>query len=1054
MTEKPPVQKKNVYLFALLGLLLGLSFVMAGVIMTYGYFHDVVGVYPIGLRLVLFILIALVPISLTAAGALAGRKQDLLEQANEEAQNYITRFAGRERKLIQENAERHNLEKILERGKREWESIFDAAHDAILVADNHGRIIRCNRSATHLLHTPFDQLVNTQIDQVLLGKAQDTSIRLVTLNGEVYIPTLGSWLDITYYPIEIDDEKKGTIFNIRDITERKRSEAIIRQQKDYLQTLVNNSPVAIVTLDQGLNIQSYNPTFESMFGYTHGEMMGKNLDQLLAGQSGNGKNHGLAAPSERVLRGEAVKTIVQRQRKDGTMVDMEISGVPLTVEGNLPGVLWLFHDITELVQARRVAEQADRAKSEFLANMSHEIRTPMNGVIGMIELALGTEMTDEQYDFLISARDSADALLNVLNDILDFSKIEAGQLQLEMVDFDLLNVVEGVAQTSAARAETKGLEMVSFIDPAVPTIVKGDPGRLRQVLVNLVENAIKFTEHGEILIRTELAEETDDEAMDNTSQSADQALVKVRFSVTDTGIGIPLERKQAIFERFVQADGSTTRRFGGTGLGLTISKQLSEMMGGHIGVESEPGKGSTFWFTVTFEKMADLERAESQDYADLHDVRVLVVDDNATNRRVFSRMLESFGCHVATVSSGLEVMPALFRGLLTNAPYRVVLVDMQMPGMDGEETLRSIRREPLTQDVKVIVLTSIGRRNELSGVNEMGCSGYLIKPVKQMQLRETLELVLSSKRADDRIERKRRERLGLPVTTRPLHILLAEDNEINQKMTRTLLARKGHTVDLAVNGLEAVIAAKTNHYDLIFMDVQMPEMDGFEAAQVIRKMEQEGELAGRHIPIIAMTAHALHGDRQRCLDAGMDDYVSKPLDPRKVFQAIERWAEMNQPAAPQTAETTPPGATQPLSLKQNTKNAGDKETGEPTKEPSYNDDVPLDVESALNRFSDDRDFYYNLLSDFLHSLPVRLEEMRAALANGDTRTLSYLAHNLKGVAANFSARQLARLSAVLDEQCRVGDLEAARSLMAEVEAAAGRLETCAAEEMEKGEGIT
>ncbi len=1051
--------KKNTILFALCGLLLGLAFVMAGVIVTYSYMRDVLGVYPLELRVILYFLVALVPITLTAAGALAGQKQDRLEQMNAESQEFVTRFASRERKLIQENArlvqenaERHNLEKILERGKREWESIFDAVQDTILVADIHGRIIRCNRSATQLLQMPFDQLVNSQIDQILLGKHQETSIRLVTLKGEVFVPVIGRWLDITYYPIDIDEENKGTIFVIRDITERKHSEAIIRQQKDYLQTLINNSPVAIVTLDQSLNIQSYNPAFETMFGYPHDEMVGRNLDLLLEGNPGNGhgngNGHGPASSlSERVMKGQAVKTIVQRYRKDRTMVDVEIYGVPLVVEGNVNGVLWLFHDITELVQARRVAEQADRAKSEFLANMSHEIRTPMNGVIGMIELTLGTDVTDEQYDFLIGARESADALLNVLNDILDFSKIEAGQFQLETIDFDLPSVVEGVAQTSAARAEIKGLEMVSYVDPAVPAMVKGDPGRLRQILVNLVENAIKFTEHGEVLIRTELVEET-------VSADPEHARVTVRFSVTDTGIGIPPERKQAIFERFVQADGSTTRRFGGTGLGLTISKQLAEMMGGEMGVESEPGKGSTFWFTVPFEKMPYQERADQPDWTDLHDVRVLVVDDNATNRRVFCRMLEGFGCQVSAVSSGLEVMPTLFRGLLTNAPYRLVLVDMQMPGMDGEETLRAIRREPLTQDVRVIVLTSIGRRNELSGVNEMGCSGYLVKPIKQLQLHETLELVLSSKRIDARAENKRRSRLALPKTTRSLHILLAEDNEINQKMTRALLTRKGHSVDLASNGLEAVEAAKTNRFDLIFMDVQMPQMDGFEAAQVIRKMEQDGDLAGQHIPIIAMTAHALHGDRQRCMDAGMDDYVSKPLDPRKVFQAIERWADSVPPAVvPETtnADTPKLGDTQPIAIHGNGKVKTEKVVEEKLAEDRYNDDVPLDLENALNRFSDDRDFYYNLLGDFLRSLPDRLNEMRTALANGDTRTLSYLAHNLKGVSANFSARQLARLSAVLDEHCRVGDLEAARGLMAEVEAAAGRLETCAAEQMEKGE---
>jgi two-component system, sensor histidine kinase and response regulator len=1069
MPAKSVTPKKNTILYALYGLLLGLAFVMAGVIITYSVLHDVLSVYPTELRLVLYVLTAMVPVSLAGAGAVAGREQDRIEKMNAEAQLFIGRFASRERKLLQENAQRYNLEKILERGKREWESIFDAVQDSILVADSHGRVIRCNRTATQLLHTPFDQLVNSQIDQILLGKVQDTAIRLITLNGEVHIPTLGGWFDISHYPIEIEEENTGMIFVVRDINERKRSEAIIRQQKDYLQALINNSPVAIVTLDQGQAVTSCNPAFETMFGYMNKEVLGHNLDQLLAvsGNNGNGNGHGhgpAISYSERVLKGEAVKAIVQRRRKDGTNVDVEVSGVPLIVEERIAGVLWLFHDITELVQARRIAEQADRAKSEFLANMSHEIRTPMNGVIGMIELTLDTNITDEQYDFLIGARESADALLNVLNDILDFSKIEAGQLQLESIDFDLPNMVEGVAQTSAARAELKGLEMVCFVDPQVPALVKGDPGRLRQILVNLVENAIKFTEHGEILIRSELVEETKEDSQESedskelagSQASEENPRVLVRFSVTDTGIGIPAERQLAIFERFVQADGSTTRRFGGTGLGLTISKQLSEMMGGKIGVESEAGKGSTFWFTVSLEQLPHQERTDQQDWADLRDVRVLVVDDNATNRRVFSRMLESFGCQVSAVPSGLEVMPTLFRGLLTNAPYRMVLVDMQMPGMDGQETLRAIRREPLTQDVKVVVLTSIGRRNELSGVNEMGCAGYLLKPVKQVQLRETLELALSSKRSDARAESRRRSRQMQPKATRSLHILLAEDNEINQKMTRALLTRKGHIVDMANNGMEAVKSARAYHYDLILMDVQMPEMDGFEAAQAIRKLEQNGEMGRKHTPIIAMTAHALHGDRQRCMDAGMDDYVSKPLDPRKVFQALERWGDVPQSEAslPDETNSAKLGDTQPVVIHPAKRSRVDiKDLKGPSFEDAYENDVPLDIENALNRFSDDKDFYYNLLGDFLRSLPVRLEEMKTALASGDTRTLSYLAHNLKGVSANFSARQLARLAAVLDEHCRVGDLEAARGLMGEVETAAGRLETAAADLMGKGEEI-
>jgi PAS domain S-box-containing protein len=1044
MPGKLSAPKKNAVRYALYGFLLGLLFVAISAWVINGLLGSALAGYPPVMRYLLYGLAAVGPLCLAGAGLALGHKQDRLERLNAEAQQFIARFAGRERKLIQENAHRHNLEKILERGKREWESIFDAVQDAILVSDGMGRVIRCNRSATRLLRISFDHLVNMPIDEILLGAPQETAVRLVSLNGEVHIPFLGGWFDITRYPIDIDEENRGLIYVIRDVTERKQSEAIIRQQKDYLQALVNNSPVAIVTLDQRLGIQSCNPAFETMFGYSPAEVNGQNLDHLLEGTmpGGIGKNGSGSKPmltySERVMRGESINAIVQRHRKDGSAVDVEISGVPLVVDGSIAGVLWLFHDITELVQARRAAEQADQAKSEFLANMSHEIRTPMNGVIGMIELTLGTDLSDEQYDFLIGARESADALLNVLNDILDFSKIEAGQLQLEMVDFDLPNVVEGVAQTSASRAEIKGLEMLSFVDPAVPSFVKGDPARLRQILVNLVENGIKFTERGEILIRTDLVDESKDQAV-------------VRFSVSDTGIGIPLERQHAIFDRFVQADGSTTRRYGGTGLGLSISKQLAHMMGGQIGVESEPGRGSTFWFTVTLDKLPHEDSGESQEGAELNGLRVLIVDDNATNRRIFSRMLESFGCQPTAVSSGTEVMPALFRGLLTKTPYRAVLVDMQMPVMDGEQTLHAIRREPLTQDVKVVVLTSMGRRAEMHRANELGCDGYLLKPIKQTQLREMLEMVISSKRGEARIESRRRARVtsSLQSSQQPVHILLAEDNEINQKMARALLVRNGYEVDLASNGVEAVNAIRARNYDLIFMDVQMPEMDGLEAAQMIRQMEGES----RHTPIIAMTAHALQGDRQRCIEAGMDDYVSKPLDPRKVFQSIERWTTALRMAPPEVRMEGLREAMEPVEMNTGSgEPAADGDSAAQSEGLSRVDTI-LDVDSALVRFSDDRDFYYNLLGDFLLSLAQRLDEMKEALEKENLQALSYLAHNLKGVAANFSAMQLAHLSAALDEDCRDGDLAAARARIAELLAAADRLQTQAAERTGSGEQV-
>jgi PAS domain S-box-containing protein len=1048
MPEQMSSSKKKTLRFAWYGFLFGLFLTLLGVLLVYGAFESVWSQLPNGFESGLIVLAILLPLGLAGAGALAGHDYDRLSGEYRKAQEFIDNFSERERKLIDENAQRYNLEKILERGKQEWESIFDAVQDAILVVDSHGRIIRCNRSATRLLHKPFDQLVNTSIEHVLLGAPQDTAIRLVSLHGEVQIPVLGGWYDITRYAIDLDEGNKGMIFTIRDVTERKNNEAIIRQQKDYLQALINHSPVAIVTLNKEQDILSCNPAFENMFGYHHDEVMGRSLDDLSTGVSEGSAaeaSPSLSGYSERVLGGESVKNLVQRRRKDGTVIDLEILGVPMVVDGQITGILWLMHDITELMQARRAAEQADRAKSEFMANMSHEIRTPMNGIIGMIELTLGTQLSDEQYDFLTGARESADALLSVLNDILDFSKIEAGQLQLETIDFELLNVVEGVAQGSAARAESKGLELTSYVDANVPVSVRGDPGRLRQILVNLVENAIKFTEHGEVLVRIEPVQEENQRNI-------------LRFEVSDTGIGIPEERCQAIFDRFVQADGSTTRRYGGTGLGLAISKQLVEMMGGEIGVNSEVGHGSTFWFTLPLQKAQVSQPVAAAAPANLQDFRVLIVDDNATNRRIFSRMLENFGYQVTAIASGQEVLPTLFRALLTKEPYQLILLDMQMPGMDGEQTLQMIRREPLTQDVKVVVLTSMGRRNELDRVIELGVSGYLLKPIKQYQLRETLESIFVGKKGSSR--QMVTYTSGNPATTRddgqPVHLLLVEDNVINQKMARALLTRQGYQVDLAGNGMEAVTVARSGGYDLIFMDVQMPDMDGFEATRLIR--EEEG--SQRHTPIIAMTAYALHGDRQRCLDAGMDDYVSKPLDPRKVIQTIQRWTDggIQEEASPQDVEAnTPTGQNGTGSLPAQ---PVEKIIQKPPVPPAGSSNgmqqktaVPLAVERALDRFSNDRDFYYNLLEEFLLSLPDRLSEMKVSLEKGEAQNLSYLAHNLKGVSANFGADELSQLSAALDESCRSGDLVAARRLTVEIEAAAARLSKFVANQTNKGEEV-
>ncbi len=921
--------------------------------------------------------------------------------------------AGRTAELVAEIAQHKRTAAALQESEKRYRTLFENSADALLTLDGL-RILDCNTTTLRMFHAkdksefigmhpaqispprqPSGMYSQTWADQKIAEATEKGASRFDWVcrrrDGEDFLA------EVSLTAIELGGHKV-LLATVTDVTEVRQSEEQLQLRDSALKATVNGM---LITDNRG-RIVWVNPSFTKLTGYSAREAVGQSLHLVMSSSQNIETYEQMLAA---VLSGKSWREEITSQRKDGVVYTEEMTVTPVrNSENSVTHFIAVIQDVTkrkqaeeELLRAKEAAEAATKAKSEFLASMSHEIRTPMNGVIGMTGLLLDTELTPEQREYAKIVRNCGNALLTIINDILDFSKIESGKMSIEPTGFNLRQAVEEVTDLLLMDADDKGIELIVRYMPQTPNRVVGDPGRIRQVLTNLVGNAIKFTDNGHVLVTVECVELADKRA-------------SLRFSVQDTGIGIPTEKIGDLFQRFSQVDASATRRHGGTGLGLAISKQLVELMGGTIHVESHLGAGSTFWFTLRLPVDHKPDTVVSPSHV-LKNLRVLVVDDNEVNRRIVEEQLGSCDARISQASSAPEGLQMMREAAAAANPFQIAVVDHQMPRMDGLTFGHEVKADAALRNTVLVMLSSLGQRHLTVELREAGFVACLSKAVYASQLIRTVAEAWTTSHGGGG-HAATEPKPALPVIR--ARVLVAEDNVANQKVAVRLLEKFGCRVDVAATGAEAVRLLRLLSYDLVFMDCQMPEMNGYEATREIRR--QKGP--NRKVPIIAMTANAMAGDREDCLAAGMDDYIAKPIEVDQMVEMLQRWA---RPAAePDRGKPTPPPAASSTT---------------PATPPAT---VPAVDAEAIDRLrgladGDSLSFLKDILGTFRDDTAQRLATLRTAAAAKHAGGLRQAAHAIKGSSLNVGAFVLAELCQKVEQLAESGSLDAVAGLVAQIE---------------------